>query len=214
MLDVQLQVSHSHSSSQTLIQLLYYIMVGGERKIDVARVVGWKAASLHREGQVSTRKGTAWILRALHVSLVVVQYDTSQWGEFYNLWPTETEIPFMVVLDVHAKLCISLPPMVIMLLARAKGATPFINIPLLLPQGLSTCRTQIWPSQHVCLHWLVYYTHHLKLNPILLIFYFFLFFNFLKNLVLCYDDFQNNNPMNIPNFSPLCMYGNIGKRLT
>ena len=39
LLDVQLQVSHSHSSSQTLIQLLYYIMVGGERKIDVARVV-------------------------------------------------------------------------------------------------------------------------------------------------------------------------------
>ena len=157
-LDVQLQVSHPHSPSQTLIHLLYYIMVGGERKTNVARVMGWKTALLYREGQVSTRKGTAWIMMALHVSLVVVQLDTSQWGEFYNLWPIETEIPFMVVLDVHARLCISLPPIVITLLAWAKGTTPFINIPILLPQGLSTCKAHIWPSQHVCLHWLVHCT--------------------------------------------------------
>ena len=39
-LDVQLQVSHPHSPSQTLIHLLYYIMVGGERKTNVARVMG------------------------------------------------------------------------------------------------------------------------------------------------------------------------------
>ena len=85
------------SPPQMLIQLLYHIMAGGERKNAFARILGWKAALIHCEGQTSTRKGTAWTLRALYVSLVVIQLGTNQCGVFYNLWSIEIEFPFMVV---------------------------------------------------------------------------------------------------------------------
>ena len=52
-------MSSSHSFIQTLIQVLYYVMIGGERKSVNVRVVGWREALLHHEGQVLDKKRDA-----------------------------------------------------------------------------------------------------------------------------------------------------------
>ena len=41
---------------QSLIQLLYYVMVGGERRHANVKVVGWKAALLQRGEQAMDKE--------------------------------------------------------------------------------------------------------------------------------------------------------------
>ena len=104
LLGTKKQVSSPHSPIQTLIQILYYTMVGGERKFIDVRVVGWRVALLCRGEQVIDKERDIREVRSgTHILSNGPAHPQPMSGVLLPLAIGGRYLPFMLVLDVHAR---------------------------------------------------------------------------------------------------------------